>query len=248
MDTYNTLAPLATTIAAPDQAALAEHVAAIRTLGKQTAQNVIEIGRRLTECRAILKKTGRWQSWLEDEFGWSDQQARRFIHVFERKSELNKLLTASLPVTSEASRVEIAQRAEMGETTDVAAVESAVAAHREPARKGRSKELPAAEAPTEAAAAGRAGIGPASSGELARKLARLEELEREVHRLGRLKLALESEVEELRAEVARSRGENTALRSEVRELKARLKSENELRNAPARDGGEDIPDFLRRAS
>jgi len=114
-----------------DNPALAEHANAIRRLGKQTVENVIEIGRHLTEAKAEIKKLGRsWGDWLEAEFQWSDQQARRFMHIFERKSELNKLLNADLPVsalyllaapsTPKEARDEIAERAEAGETILVA--------------------------------------------------------------------------------------------------------------------------------
>src|SRR5207245_2508821 len=44
-------------------------------------------------------------------------------------------------------------------------------------------------------------VGPSSTGEIQRKLARLEELEPEVVKLRQQKLALESEVEELKAAV-----------------------------------------------
>jgi ParB-like chromosome segregation protein Spo0J len=53
-----------------------------------------------------------------------------------------------------------------------------------------------------------AGIGVDSSGEIARKLARLEELEAEVARLRREKIALNSEIGELKAE-------NTALKARL---------------------------------
>ena len=44
----------------PDNnAILVEHAAAIRQLGKQTVENVIEIGRHLTEAKAEIKKLGR---------------------------------------------------------------------------------------------------------------------------------------------------------------------------------------------
>src|SRR5262245_58694432 len=86
---------------APAVTILAEHAAAIRALGKQTVENIVEIGYLLTEAKAETKKLGgSWGNWLEAEFKWSDQQARRFIHVFERKSQLNKLLSADLPVSA----------------------------------------------------------------------------------------------------------------------------------------------------
>src|SRR5215831_1107977 len=105
---------------------LAKHAHAIRRLGKQTVENVIEIGRHLSEAKAEIKELGgSWGDWLKAEFGWSDQQARRFMHIFERKSELNKLLNADLPIsalyllaapsTPETARTEIIERAQGGE-------------------------------------------------------------------------------------------------------------------------------------
>lgn len=54
-------------------------------------------------------------------------------------------------------------------------------------------------------------IGPNSYGEMARKLARLDELENEVVRLKRVNLALENEVEDLKVRVARFRRETADL-------------------------------------
>jgi hypothetical protein len=127
-----------TTSTALDKAALAEHAAAIRRLGKQTVESVIEIGRHLTEAKAEIKKLGEsWGDWLEAEFKWSDQQARRFMHVFERKSGLNKLLNSDFPIsalyllaapsTPPEARDEVIKRAEAGEQVTVAEVKTAVA-------------------------------------------------------------------------------------------------------------------------
>ena len=48
--------------------ALAEHVTAIRQLGKRVVADVAEIGRRLFECKRICGH-GNWLPWLEREFG-----------------------------------------------------------------------------------------------------------------------------------------------------------------------------------
>jgi hypothetical protein len=40
-------------------AALAEHVKAIAELGRQTVENIVEIGRRLKACRELLKENLR---------------------------------------------------------------------------------------------------------------------------------------------------------------------------------------------
>jgi hypothetical protein len=115
----------------PAVATLAEHADAIRQLGKQTVENIVEIGRRLTEAKAESKKLGlSWGDWLEVEFKWSDQQARRFIHIFERKSQLNNLLNANLPVsalyllaapsTPKEARDAIIEHAQTGEPVSIA--------------------------------------------------------------------------------------------------------------------------------
>ena len=48
----------------------AQHAEAIRVLGRQRVANVIEIGRRLTEAKALAGHGG-WLPWLEREFGWT---------------------------------------------------------------------------------------------------------------------------------------------------------------------------------
>jgi hypothetical protein len=75
---------------------LAEHAAAIRALGKQTVENIIEIGRRLSECKRICGH-GNWLPWLDREFGWSDQTARNFMRVAEL-SKSKTVLNLDLPV------------------------------------------------------------------------------------------------------------------------------------------------------
>jgi hypothetical protein len=59
---------------------LAEHAEVIRTLGKRAVADIIEIGRRLIEAKAIAGHGG-WTPWLEREFGWTDQSARNYMNV-----------------------------------------------------------------------------------------------------------------------------------------------------------------------
>jgi hypothetical protein len=54
-------------------------------LGKRFTADVVEIGRRLSECRAVLKDNGGWRAWLETELRLSPQTAGRFIQVYERR-------------------------------------------------------------------------------------------------------------------------------------------------------------------
>src|SRR5205814_2327075 len=66
--------------------ALAEHAEAIRLLGKRVVADVIEIGRRLTECKRIARH-GNWLPWLEREFGWSVSTAENYINLHKLSTE-----------------------------------------------------------------------------------------------------------------------------------------------------------------
>ena len=62
----------------PDNAVcpvLAEHAAAIKTLGKRVVGDVIEIGGRAEQVRALLKEEGGWRAWLKAEFVWDRKTA-----------------------------------------------------------------------------------------------------------------------------------------------------------------------------
>jgi hypothetical protein len=123
-----------------DNPVLAEHAAEIRRLGKQTVENIVEIGRRLVECRDRHLDHGQWLPWLEREFQWSRQTADNFIHVYEARSKLPKFGNLNLPVsglyllaapsTPEAAKTEIIERAEAGESIPVAEVKRVVESHK----------------------------------------------------------------------------------------------------------------------
>jgi Protein of unknown function (DUF3102) len=87
------------TPAEQESQALVEHVEAIRAVGKRVLSDVVEIGRRLTECRRIVGH-GKWLAWLEHEFRWSQQTAARFMQVFEFAGKVSKLENLELPVSS----------------------------------------------------------------------------------------------------------------------------------------------------
>ena len=56
----------------------------------QTAQNIIEVGKRLNQAKAMLQH-GEWQNWLSDNFNLTDRTARNFMAVAERfgKTEID---------------------------------------------------------------------------------------------------------------------------------------------------------------
>lgn len=54
-------------------------------LGK-TAQNIIEVGKRLTQAKSLVQH-GEWRSWLENNFTLDERTAQRFMQISERFSD-----------------------------------------------------------------------------------------------------------------------------------------------------------------
>jgi hypothetical protein len=70
----------------------------IRSLRKRAADDIIEIGFRLTEAKDLAGH-GNWLPWLEREFGWSEQTARNYMQVHEMAKSQN-FGDLDLPVSS----------------------------------------------------------------------------------------------------------------------------------------------------
>jgi len=88
--------------------------------------DVVEIGRRLTECKEIAGH-GNWLPWLDREFGWSVSTAERFISVHENVGAkianltnlsigVSSLYLLAAPSTPEEARADVIERAEAGES------------------------------------------------------------------------------------------------------------------------------------
>jgi hypothetical protein len=92
-DLRSHLAPLAAA-----EIALADHAEVIRALAKRGIGDVIEIGRRLTDAKALLGH-GEWLKWLDREFGWSDDTALNFMRVFDMSKSRN-FRNLTLPVSA----------------------------------------------------------------------------------------------------------------------------------------------------
>jgi hypothetical protein len=132
------------------KAALTEHVEVIRSLGKQTIANVIEIGRLLAECKKMVGHRN-FGCWLDREFGWSERTAQRFLSVHELAgTKSDKLSDLELPVSSlyllaapstpEVVRNEIIARAESGEKITHKEVQKTIAKVQSARKPARSRE------------------------------------------------------------------------------------------------------------
>jgi Protein of unknown function (DUF3102) len=122
-----------------ETAALGQHAKRIRELGKMTVANIIEIGKRLSECRTILKEDGKWRAWLETEFCFSYKTADNFINVSGCEDvftwpdlPVSALYLLAAPSTPAEARDEIIERASAGETVTVAGVKETIGRTRHP--------------------------------------------------------------------------------------------------------------------
>jgi hypothetical protein len=118
---------------------LAEHVQAIRVLGRRMIADTIEIGRRLAECQRLVRRD--WIGWLDRELGLSDRSALNFISVYdlaqarsENFSELSLpvsgLYLLARPSTPESVRDDVLQRAAGGEAISFADIKLEVSGER----------------------------------------------------------------------------------------------------------------------
>lgn len=53
----------------------------IKNLMRLTTENIIHIGKKLTEVKMTLGHSS-FQNWLRGEFEWSEQTARQFMQVY----------------------------------------------------------------------------------------------------------------------------------------------------------------------
>jgi hypothetical protein len=195
-----------------DNPLLVEHAAEIRRLGKRVIGDVVEIGRHLTDAKALISETyghGHWLEWLEREFRWTEQTALNFMRVHELAKSKN-FLDLSLPVsglyllaapsTPPEAVDEILERAEAGETLSVDTVKDTVAKAREQ-QQPKKPRTPRVENTSLARSTG---------------MKALIEL-------------LHSEIEKLRNENTVLKSENTKLHSEIAEFNtAKLAATNNL--------------------
>jgi Protein of unknown function (DUF3102) len=128
-------------------ASLAEHAVEIRRLHKRRVDDLVEIGRRLTECQKLVQH-GDWLDWLDAEFGWSHRSALNFMRVYglasksENFSDLNLPISAlyllAAPSTPAGARDEIVERAKAGEAIKIGEVKKAISARKQPAQANNS--------------------------------------------------------------------------------------------------------------
>jgi len=106
---------------------LNQQASAIKVLVKQSIENIIEVGKRLNDVKALLVH-GQWMDWLEAEFGWTERTALNYMRVaqefkIENISNLqiatSALYVLTQPSTPNEAREEAIARAQAGERITV---------------------------------------------------------------------------------------------------------------------------------
>jgi hypothetical protein len=113
---------------APDvRIELQTHAQAIQKLGKRVVAEIIEIGRHLSEARALFGPRGDgWDDWLTVTFGWRKHSAQNFMRVYELSEQsgenfarldipVSALYLLAKPSTPSEARAQVLTRAESGE-------------------------------------------------------------------------------------------------------------------------------------
>ena len=114
-----------TALDAPTSQFVQQQTGEIRGLMKRTVESIFEIGQRLIVVKERLGH-GRFGSWLETEFEWSQDTASNFINVAKKFGNLpnfsefdmaaSALYMLAAPSTPDAARDEALARAKAGES------------------------------------------------------------------------------------------------------------------------------------
>jgi hypothetical protein len=114
-----------------------QHTIEIKGLLRRTAQDIVDIGEKLSEVKQELGH-GQFLAWLRTEFDWSESAARKFMQVHKKFKTVNfthlNIATSAMYLlaadcTSKAARDEAVQRAEAGEVITRAKAKEIVQLH-----------------------------------------------------------------------------------------------------------------------
>jgi len=121
----------------------------IKSLMRRTAQDILDIGQKLTEVKQQLGH-GNFEAWLKAEFEWSEWTARKFIQVARQFKTVNftdlSVAASALYVLASSSTPEDAckealERAIKGEAISYTEAKGIVTRHKETAKSKASKAV-----------------------------------------------------------------------------------------------------------
>lgn len=112
----------------------------------QTAQNIIEVGKRLIAAKSLVAH-GQWQAWLEQNFSLSYRTAKNFMDCAEQFSNVKSIATLnstqmiallSLPDAEETEKF-IAEKAAEGKAVADMTISVAYEGKKKPFEKSNRK-------------------------------------------------------------------------------------------------------------
>ncbi len=115
----------------------------IKSLIRQTAQEIVEVGQKLAEVKRQLKH-GQFRSWLKSEFNWSISSATKFMQVSEQFKNVNfthfnfatsALYVLAAPSTPDSARQHALEIASQGENITYSLAKLIVKHHKESVEK-----------------------------------------------------------------------------------------------------------------
>lgn len=121
----------------------------IKSLIRQTAQGIIDIGQKLIEVKQQLGH-GKFRNWLKAEFDWGIWTATKFVQVADRFKCVNfthlnitvsALYLLSSPSTPEEARAEALKCASLGENITCAKAKAIVSRHKEAVKPKPDKSV-----------------------------------------------------------------------------------------------------------
>ncbi len=123
-----------------------QHTIEIKGLLRRTAQDIIDIGEKLSEVKQELGH-GHFLAWLRTEFDWSESAARKFMQVHRKFKTVQftnlDIATSALYLlaadsTPEAAREEVLQLASVGKIITLPKAKKIVQQHRQAAQVTQS--------------------------------------------------------------------------------------------------------------
>lgn len=123
------------------QISVKQKTSEIKSLIRQTAQDIFHVGQKLSEVKQQLKH-GEFRNWLNTEFNWSVSSATKFMQVSEQFKNVNfthlnfatsALYVLAAPSAPENSRQHALQLASRGEHITYSLAKQIVKHHKESA-------------------------------------------------------------------------------------------------------------------
>ena len=121
------------------QIAIKQKTSEIKSLIRQTAQDIFYVGQKLAEVKRQLKH-GEFRNWLNTEFNWSVSSATKFMQVSEQFKNVNfthlnfatsALYVLAAPSTPEHARQHALQLASKGENITYSLAKQIIKHHKD---------------------------------------------------------------------------------------------------------------------